>query len=91
MRSRSYSERYTWPVSKPIPVRLDEDEVEVLDQLVRLGLAANRSDAIKRGIDRDRRRLAAMRDASVYARSGEDPDLVALTRSAAGTPLPDLD
>ena len=91
MRARSYSESYTWPVSKPIPVRLDDDDIEVLDELVRLGLATNRSDAIKRGIDRDRRRLAAMRDAAVYARSGEDPDLAAFSRSAARTPLTDLD
>ena len=91
MRARPYNDRYTWPVSKAIPVRLDDDDIEVLDELVRLGLAANRSDAIKRGIDRDRRRLAAMRDAAAYARSGEDPDLAAWTRSAARTALTDLD
>ena len=83
--------RDTWPVSRPIPVRLDDDDIEVLDQLVRLGLAADRSDAIKRGIDRDRRRLASMRDVAVYTRSGEDLDLVVFSRSAAGTPLSDLD
>jgi Arc/MetJ-type ribon-helix-helix transcriptional regulator len=91
MRTRANGDRYPWPVSRAIPVRLDDDDIEVLDQLVRLGLAADRSDAIKRGIDRDRRRLAAMRDAAAYARSGEEPDLVAFTRHAAGTPLTDLD
>jgi Arc/MetJ-type ribon-helix-helix transcriptional regulator len=91
MRGRAHDDRSAWPVSKPIPVRLGDDDIEVLDQLVRLGLAANRSDAIKRGIDRDRRRLAAMRDAAAYARSGEDPDLVAFTRSVARTPPTERD
>ena len=71
MRSRASGRGEVWPVSRPIPVRLDDDDVEVLDDLVRLGLATDRSDAIRRAIDRDRRRLAAMRDAAVYARSGE--------------------
>jgi Arc/MetJ-type ribon-helix-helix transcriptional regulator len=83
--------RDTWPVPRPVPVRLADDDIEVLDELVHLGLASDRSDAIKRGIDRDRRRLAAMRDASAYARNGEDGDLVAFSRSAARTPLTDLD
>ena len=83
--------RDRWPVSTPIPVRLDDDDIEVLDQLVRLGLAADRSDAIKRGIDRDRRRLASMRDAAAYGRNGEDADLVGFAGRAARTPLTDLD
>jgi Arc/MetJ-type ribon-helix-helix transcriptional regulator len=67
-----------------VPVRLDDDDVEVLDQLVRLGLATDRSDAIRRGIDRDRRWLAAVRDASSYARSGDDPDLSGCGRDPVG-------
>ena len=73
MRDRRHS---TWPVPKSIPVRLTYDDIEILDELVRLGLASDRSDAITRGIDRDRRRLAAMRDAAAYARSGEDAELL---------------
>ena len=91
MRSGRYSTRNAWPVSRAIPVRLDDDDIEVLDELVHLGLAANRSDAIKRAIDRDRRRLAAMRDAAIYARNGEDAGLSSLSAKAATTPLTDLD
>lgn len=90
-RDSAYNNRYTEAVSKSIPVRLDDDEVAVLDELVRLGLATNRSDAIKRGIDRDRRRLAAMRDARIYAQDGEDPDLEAGSRTAFTTQLTELD
>ena len=86
-----YSARYTSEMSRAIPVRLDDDDIQVLDELVRLGLAANRSDALKRGIDRDRRRLAAMRDAALYERDGEDAALEAFGRRAARTPLTDLD
>ena len=78
-------------MSTAIPVRLNDDEVATLDELVRLGLAANRSDAIKRGIDRDRRRLAALKDAQIYGRDGEDADLASFTSSAASTQLTDLD
>lgn len=78
-------------MSRAIPVRLDDDDIATLDELVRLGLAANRSDAIKRGIDRDRRRLAALRDAEIYRHAGDDPDLSALASTAVSTHLPDLD
>ncbi len=78
-------------MSRAVPVRLDDDDIATLDELVRLGLAANRSDAIKRGIDRDRRRLAALKDARVYGRDREDADLTAFASSAASTPLTDLD
>jgi Arc/MetJ-type ribon-helix-helix transcriptional regulator len=78
-------------MSRAVPVRLDDDDIATLDELVRLGLAANRSDAIKRGIDRDRRRLAALKDAQVYRRDGEDAELATFASTAASTPLTDLD
>ncbi len=78
-------------MSTSVPVRLNDDELSTLDELVRQGLAANRSDAIKRAIDRDRRRLAALRDAEIYAQQGEDGDLTEFTAAAAATPLTDLD
>ena len=78
-------------MSTSVPVRLNDDELSTLDELVRQGLAANRSDAIKRAIDRDRRRLAALRDAEIYAQQGEDGDLTAFTTASATTALTDLD
>jgi hypothetical protein len=55
------------------------------------GTAKNRADFLRHAIKREQRRLAAERDAAIYAREGEDPDLVAFLKHTAQLGYPELD
>lgn len=70
-------------MSTQITVRLPDDVVEFIDSEVRSGAAASRASVVARAIERERRCRIAERDAAVYARLGDDPDLAAFTRHAA--------
>lgn len=70
-----------------IAVRLSDDAVERLDELVAEGAAPSRASVIERALAREFRRLAAERDAAILAASGRDPDLDSLARYAARTDL----
>ena len=74
-----------------IAVRLPDDMVEFLDQLVISGQAPSRASVVERALAREIRRQIAARDAEILAaeRAG-DADLDALAEYAAGTPM-DLD
>ena len=57
-----------------IAVRLPDELVKFLDQLVMQGEAKSRAAAVTHALERDRRRRMAERDAAVYA-SEKDPDM----------------
>jgi Arc/MetJ-type ribon-helix-helix transcriptional regulator len=73
-----------------IAVRLPDDIVEFIDQLVDAGQASSRASVVARAVDRERRRRVAERDAAILAQAA-DPDLDRLAEYAARTPLDDLD
>ena len=74
-----------------IAIRLPDELVEFLDDLVKNGDAASRAAAVARALERERRRQTAERDAAILARSGADADMDSLARHAADTPMDDLD
>lgn len=78
-------------MSKQIAVRLPDDLVEFVDQIVDRGHAGSRAEVVTRALDRERRRQIAARDAAILASRGEDPDFEGLAAFSAGTPLDDLE
>ena len=82
---------YRFGMSKQIAVRLPDDIVDFIDQLVDNGHASSRAVVVARAIDRERRRAVAARDAAILAHLDTDPDLDSLAEHAARTPLDDLD
>ncbi|MGH3897086.1 MAG: antitoxin [Pseudonocardiaceae bacterium] len=78
-------------MSKQIAVRLPDDIVDFIDQLVASGQASSRAVVVARAVDRERRREIAARDATILARAGADSDLDRPAEYAARTPLDDLD
>ncbi|MGH3713717.1 MAG: ribbon-helix-helix domain-containing protein [Micromonosporaceae bacterium] len=79
-------------MSKQIAVRLPDDLVTFIDQLVDEGRASSRADLVSRALRRERRRIVAERDIELLRRGAGEPDeLDALADHAARTPLDDLD
>ena len=78
-------------MSKQIAVRLPDETVEFIDDLVARGAAASRADVVARALDRERRRQVAARDAAILAEVRSDRDLDGLADYAAGVALDDLD
>lgn len=72
-----------------IAVRLPDDIVEYVDQLVASGVAASRAAVVIRALERDRRRHAAEQDARIYASTGSG-DLDDLAAWSTSQPM-DLD
>jgi len=66
-----------------IAVRLADDTVERLDQLVAQGGAPSRASVIERALAREFRRLLAERDAAILASAAADADMDALAEYAA--------
>lgn len=73
-------------MSKQIAVRLPDDLVEFVDELVVAGGGRSRAAVVTRVLERERRRAVAARDAEILARSGPDPELVGLAEHAVGLP-----
>lgn len=65
-------------MSKQIAVRLPDDLVEFLDEVVGSGADRSRAAVVTRALERERRRAVAERDAEILARTGPDPDLARL-------------
>jgi Arc/MetJ-type ribon-helix-helix transcriptional regulator len=75
-------------MSKQIAVRLPDDLVAFVDEVVQSGDESSRAAVVARALERERRRMVAARDAEILARTGADPELEALAehslaRSAA--------
>ncbi len=76
-------------MSKQIAVRLPEELVEFVDEIVDAGEGRSRAAVVTRALERERRRVVAAYDAEILARTGPDPELAGLAEYAAGmrTPL----
>jgi Arc/MetJ-type ribon-helix-helix transcriptional regulator len=75
-------------------VRVPNEIVAFIDELVARGEATDRAQVVSRALERERRRRDAERDAASYAadQAAEDPDeLDALAGYIARTALDDLD
>jgi Arc/MetJ-type ribon-helix-helix transcriptional regulator len=70
-----------------IAVRLPDNMVESLDQLVAAGKAPSRASVVERALAREFRRLIAERDAAILAAGSHDPDLDSLADFAASQPM----
>lgn len=77
-------------MSKQIAVRLPEDLVDFLDEIVDSGAGRSRAAVVTRALERERRRVLAECDARILANTGPDPELAGLAEHAAGLPR-DLD
>lgn len=77
-------------MSKQIAVRLPEDLVAFIDQMVRQGDAGSRAVVVTRALERERRRAVAARDAAILRRIGDDADMDPLAAYASRLPL-DID
>jgi Arc/MetJ-type ribon-helix-helix transcriptional regulator len=78
-------------MSKQITVRLPDELVEFMDQLVAADKASSRATVVARAMERERRRELAARDLAILTEHGEHDDLDGLATAASGTVLSDLD
>lgn len=79
-------------MSVQMTVRLSDESATYIDHLVVSGRAASRAAALDKLVRRQQRREAAQRDALIYARGGEDPELAAFADGAIASLQPgDLD
>jgi Arc/MetJ-type ribon-helix-helix transcriptional regulator len=75
---------YRYGMSKQIAVRLPDELVDFVDEIVLAGAGRSRAAVVTQALERERRRVCAERDAEILARTGQDPELVALARHTAG-------
>jgi Arc/MetJ-type ribon-helix-helix transcriptional regulator len=73
-------------MSKQIAVRLPDDLVDFVDEIVDSGAGRSRATVVTRALERERRRVVAARDAEILARVGQDPELAGLAEHAVGLP-----
>ncbi len=88
--AESIPNRYHTGMSKQIAVRLPDDLVDFLDQLVASGEEASRASIVTRALKRERRRLGALNDVEILKRLGEDPELIGFAEYASRN-RPELD
>ena len=77
-------------MSTQIAVRLPDDVVEFIDELVTSGRATSRAEVVSRALLREQRREAAARDVSILSANRPNRDLERLSEFVVGRPL-DLD
>jgi Arc/MetJ-type ribon-helix-helix transcriptional regulator len=73
-------------MSKQIAVRLPDELVEFVDEIVGSGSGRSRAAVVTRALERERRRVVAERDAEILARTGPDQELAGLAEYAVGLP-----
>jgi len=73
-------------MSKQIAVRLPDELVDFVDEIVVSGGGRSRAAVVTRALERERRRAVAARDAEILARTGPDPELAGLAEHAVGLP-----
>ncbi len=79
-------------MSTQIAVRLSDDMVAFIDDLVSRGEGSSRAAVVSRALERERRRMIAEKDADILAhRVPDDDNMNQLAECAARTPMPDLD
>ncbi len=69
-------------MSKQIAVRLSDELVHFLDQVVESGRERSRAAVVSRALERERRRVAAERDVAILVATGSDAELAGLARYA---------
>lgn len=74
-------------MSKQIAVRLPDELVDYIDGLVKANETDSRASFLALAAKRERRRRLGARDAMIYAREGEDPELDGLAAYAARVEL----
>lgn len=82
---------YRFGMSIQIAVRLPDDLVAFIDDLVTRGDATSRAAVVSRALERERRRRVAERDAAILAIADTDTDLDSLAEYARATSMDDLD
>ena len=75
-------------MSKQIAVRLPEDLMDFVDQVVSKGMAPSRAAVVVRALEREQRRQVAARDIEILTSVGDDPDMDSLVKHVAGMSLP---
>jgi predicted transcriptional regulator len=78
---------YRFGMSKQIAVRLDDDLVAFVDEIVQSGRERSRAAVDPRARAPPRRRIVAARDAEILARTGPDSELAGLAEHAVGRPI----
>jgi Arc/MetJ-type ribon-helix-helix transcriptional regulator len=73
-------------MSKQIAVRLPDELVHFLDELVGSGAGRSRAAVVTKALERERRRVVAARDAQILARTGPDPELDGLAEHVVRLP-----
>lgn len=73
-------------MSKQIAVRLPNDLVDFVDDVVNSGAGRSRAAVVTQALERERRRVIAERDAEILARCGPDPELAGLAGYVASLP-----
>lgn len=76
-------------MTKQIAVRLSDELVEFVDEVVGTGKQRSRAAVVTRALERERRRTIAARDAAILSATGPDPDLAGLAELAAQLPVDD--
>jgi Arc/MetJ-type ribon-helix-helix transcriptional regulator len=71
-------------MSKQIAVRLSNDLVAFVDEIVDSGQARSRAAVLARALERERRRMVAERDVEILQATGPDPELEGLADYATG-------
>jgi Arc/MetJ-type ribon-helix-helix transcriptional regulator len=75
-------------MTKQITVRLPDDLVDFIDEVVASGRFGSRAAVVTRELKRLQRRLVAEKDAEIYRTQGDYPDLEGLAEYVSQNPLP---
>ncbi len=67
-------------MTKQITVRLPDELVVFLDELVESGRFESRAAVVIRELKRLQRRIVAEKDNAIYRTEGEDPEIVAIVK-----------
>jgi Arc/MetJ-type ribon-helix-helix transcriptional regulator len=78
---------YHYGMSKQIAVRLPDELVDFVDEVVHAGAERSRATVVTRALQRERRRIVAARDAEILAGSGPDPELAGLAEHVISLPV----
>jgi antitoxin MazE3 len=73
-------------MTKQIAVRLPDELVEFVDEIVDSGAARSRATFVAQALERERRRAIAARDAQILAGAAPDPELAGLAEHVVGLP-----
>jgi Arc/MetJ-type ribon-helix-helix transcriptional regulator len=70
-----------------ITVRLPEELVAFVDEMIAGGAVTSRAEAVTRALIRERRRQTALADVAILRLRGGDPDHVAIAEHTAAHPV----